>query len=145
MNTNQKGTGRGIGWYIIVIFVVLATVALLFGPGQTGKTEQVTYTQLRSDLQQGLVTEMVIGTTGVEYTKTDGSRYVCTMTDMDYFTRDLGDEITEQQDKGTLKVDYYVQNQSIFMSFLPYIVVLALLGVFWIYMINRQTGGGAGL
>lgn len=144
LNTNQKGTGRGIGWYIIVIFVALATVALLFGPGQTGKTEQVTYTQLRSDLQQGLVTEMVIGTTGVEYTKTDGSRYVCTMTDMDYFTRDLGDEITEQQDKGTLKVDYYVQNQSIFMSFLPYIVVLALLGVFWIYMINRQTGGGGG-
>ena len=142
MNTNQKGTGRGIGWYVIVIFVALATVALLFGPGKDGKTQQVTYTEMRSDLKNHAVTEMVIGASGVEYVKTDGSRCICTLTDKEYFTQDLGEEITAQQNAGTLKVQYYAQNSSIWMSILPYVVLLVLFGVFWFYLFNRQAGGG---
>ena len=138
----KKGTGRGVGLYIIAFVVLLVTLSLLLGPGETAAP--VSYTEIRSDIKAGNVTALVIGSNEISVQLKDGTEYLYEVTDMDYFMSDLGDDLSRQQDNGTLTVDYYVQNTSILMSFLPYIVIIVLLGAFWAFMLNRQAGGGGG-
>ena len=138
----KKGTGRGVGLYIIAFVVLLVTLSLLLGPGETAAP--VSYTEIRSDIKSGNVTALVIGANEISVQLKDGTEYLYEVTDMDYFMSDLGDDLSRQQDNGTLTVDYYVQNTSILMSFLPYIVIIVLLGAFWAFMLNRQAGGGGG-
>ena len=138
----KKGTGRGVGLYIIAFVVLLVTLSLLLGPGETAAP--VSYTEIRSDIKSGNVTALVIGANEISVRLKDGTEYLYEVTDMDYFMSDLGDDLSRQQDNGTLTVDYYVQNTSILMSFLPYIVIIVLLGAFWAFMLNRQASGGGG-
>ena len=138
----KKGTGRGVGLYIIAFVVLLVTLSLLLGPGETAAP--VSYTEIRGDIKSGNVTALVIGANEISVRLKDGTEYLYEVTDMDYFMADLGDDLSRQQDNGTLTVDYYVQNTSILMSFLPYIVIIVLLGAFWAFMLNRQAGGGGG-
>ena len=138
----KKGTGRGVGLYVIAFVVLLVTLSLLLGPGETAAP--VSYTEIRSDIKSGNVTALVIGSNEISVQLKDGTEYLYEVTDMDYFMSDLGDDLSRQQDNGTLTVDYYVQNTSILMSFLPYIVIIILLGAFWAFMLNRQAGGGGG-
>ena len=138
----KKGTGRGVGLYIIAFVVLLVTLSLLLGPGETAAP--VSYTEIRGDIKSGNVTALVIGANEISVQLKDGTEYLYEVTDMDYFMADLGDDLSRQQDNGTLTVDYYVQNTSILMSFLPYIVIIVLLGAFWAFMLNRQAGGGGG-
>ena len=138
----KKGTGRGVGLYIIAFVVLLVTLSLLLGPGETAAP--VSYTEIRGDIKSGNVTALVIGANEISVQLKDGTEYLYEVTDMDYFMSDLGDDLSRQQDNGTLTVDYYVQNTSILMSFLPYIVIIVLLGAFWAFMLNRQASGGGG-
>ena len=138
----KKGTGRGVGLYIIAFVVLLVTLSLLLGPGETAAP--VSYTEIRGDIKSGNVTALVIGANEISVQLKDGTEYLYEVTDMDYFMADLGDDLSRQQDNGTLTVDYYVQNTSILMSFLPYIVIIVLLGAFWAFMLNRQASGGGG-
>ena len=141
MNKNQRN-GRGVGLYIVIFIVLLVTIALLSNPGQT--PAKTSYTDVREDIKSGDVTELIIGNSSVRITKRDKTQYTYEVTDMDYFMSDLGDDITAQQDAGTLKVDYYVERTSILWSFLPYVVILVLMAAFWMFLIHRQSGGGAG-
>ena len=46
---------------------------------------------------------------------------------------------------GTLKeVDYVTTTIPWWAQFLPYIILIVLLGAFWYFMMNKQSGGGAG-
>ena len=138
-NKNKKGAG--IGLYIIIFIVLLVTVSLLLGPSEDSAA--VSYTDVRKDIKSGNVKEMVIGDDIVEITRQDGTVYTYEIVDMDYFLNDLGEDIQKQQDAGALKVDQYVEHTSILWSFLPYLILIVLLGAFWIYMMNRQNGGNA--
>ena len=57
----KKGTGRGVGLYIIAFVVLLVTLSLLLGPGETAAP--VSYTEIRGDIKSGNVTALVIGAT----------------------------------------------------------------------------------
>ncbi len=138
----KKGSGRGVGLYIIFFVVLLVTISLLMGGGSG--TPAVNYTDVRQAILQEQTESLVIGENSVLLTLKDGSRMTYDITNMDYFMEDLGSEITRQQNAGALKVDYEVQHYSIWYSFLPYIVIIVVFGVFWFFMMNRQGGGGGG-
>ena len=100
---------------------------------------------MREDILSGDVSQIVIaGSNQIYVLKNDGTEYVYEVTDMDYFMGDVGDSLRAQQDAGTLTLDYEIQTPSILLSFLPYIVIVVLLGAFWVYMINKQGGGAGG-
>ncbi len=138
----KKGSGRSIGLYIIAFILLLVTFSILSSPSDSSAA--ISYTQIRSDIKSGNVSELVIGSNEVSVLLKDGTEYLYQVTDMDYFMSDLGDDIQAQQDAGTLTVDYYVRTTSVFMTFLPYIIVVVLLVAFWAFMLNRQAGGGGG-
>ena len=142
---NQKqGKGRGIGLYIIFFIILLVTISLLLGPDGSQQAT-LSYTDVREDILSGDVSRIVIaGSSQIYVQKNDGTEYVYEVTDMDYFMGDLGDSLRAQQDAGTLTLDYEIQTPSILLSFLPYIVIVVLLGAFWVYMINKQGGGAGG-
>ena len=136
----KKGSGRGVGLYIMFFIVLLVTISLLMGPAE--ETPAATYTDVRQAILEEQATELIIGETQILLTLADESQMVYEVTNMDYFMEDLGDEITAQQDAGTLVVEYEPTHYSIWYSFLPYIVVIVIMGAFWMFMMNRQGGGG---
>ena len=138
----KKGSGRGVGMYILFFIVLLVTISLLMGPGEDAP--EATYTDVRKAIQEEQVTELIIGDTQILLTLEDKSQMIYEVTNMDYFMEDLGDEITAQQDAGTLKVDYEPTHYSIWYSMLPYLVIIVIMGAFWFFMMNRQGGGGGG-
>ena len=138
----KKGSGRGVGLYIMFFIVLLVTISVLMDPGQ--EAPAATYTDVRQAILEEQATELILGENQILLELKDGSQMVYEVTNMDYFMEDLVDEITAQQDAGTLKVDYEVQHYSIWYSFLPYIVIIVVFGAFWFFMMNRQNGGGGG-
>ena len=138
----KKGGGRGVGLYIMFFIVLLVTISLLMGPGE--EAPEATYTDVRKAIQEEQATELIIGDTQILLTLEDKSQMIYEVTNMDYFMEDLGDEITAQQDAGTLKVDYEPTHYSIWYSMLPYLVIIVIMGAFWFFMMNRQGGGGGG-
>ena len=138
----KKGSGRGVGMYILLFIVLLVTISLLMGPGE--EAPEATYTDVRKVIQEEQATELIIGDTQILLTLEDKSQMIYEVTNMDYFMEDLGDEITAQQDAGTLKVDYEPTHYSIWYSMLPYLVIIVIMGAFWFFMMNRQGGGGGG-
>ena len=138
----KKGSGRGVGMYILLFIVLLVTISLLMGPGE--EAPEATYTDVRKAIQEEQATELIIGDTQILLTLEDKSQMIYEVTNMDYFMEDLGDEITAQQDAGTLKVDYEPTHYSIWYSMLPYLVIIVIMGAFWFFMMNRQGGGGGG-
>ena len=138
----KKGSGRGVGMYILLFMVLLVTISLLMGPGE--EAPEATYTDVRKAIQEEQATELIIGDTQILLTLEDKSQMIYEVTNMDYFMEDLGDEITAQQDAGTLKVDYEPTHYSIWYSMLPYLVIIVIMGAFWFFMMNRQGGGGGG-
>ena len=131
----KKGSGRGVGLYIMFFIVLLVTISVLMDPGQ--EAPAATYTDVRQAILEEQATELILGENQILLELKDGSQMVYEVTNMDYFMEDLGDEITAQQDAGTLKVDYEVQHYSIWYSFLPYIVIIVVFGAFWFFMMNR--------
>ncbi|MBR4991865.1 MAG: AAA family ATPase, partial [Clostridia bacterium] len=120
--------------------VLLVTISLLMGPAE--EAPAATYTDVRQAILQEQATELVIGETQILLTLADESQMIYEVTNMDYFMEDLGDEITAQQDAGTLVVEYEPTHYSVWYSFLPYIVIVVIMGAFWMFMMNRQGGGG---
>ena len=57
----------------------------------------------------------------------------------------LGSVIDQQMKDGTLtKVDYITTTIPWWAQFLPYLILVVLIGAFWYFMMNKQSGGGAG-
>ena len=138
----KKGSGRGVGIYILFFIVLLVTISLLMGPGE--EAPAATYTDVRKAILEGQATELIIGDSQILLTMEDESQIIYEVTNMDYFMEDLGDEIAAQQNEGTLVVEHEPTHYSIWYSMLPYLVIIVIMGAFWFFMMNRQGGGGGG-
>ena len=138
----KKPNGRGVGIYIIFFIILLVTISVLTGPGE--EVPATSYTDVRKAIQNGEATELLIGENAILLTMQDKSQMVYEVTDMNFFMEDLGDEITAQQDAGTLVVNHEVQHYSIWYSMMPYLIIVVVMGAFWMFMMNRQGGGGGG-
>jgi cell division protease FtsH len=134
---NKKG--RGIGVYLIVLLILVATIGALTQNINTGAT--YTYYDIIDMFERGQVSEFLANGTTLTMTLRDGTEVSFELPSQEMFLTDVGDVIRAQIDAGTLKGDIQEPQVSILASMLPYIIILVIMGAFWVFMINRQEGG----
>ena len=73
------------------------------------------------------------------------SEVTCELADTDYFREDLGALIREQKADGTLQEFTYEPDSEtpLLVSMLPYLILGAVMIFFWIFMLNKTSGGNA--
>jgi len=149
LNKNFKKKPRGAGGYILLLMVVMGVLAILledtFAQPETGIVED--YSGMVALFEQEQVKSFVIQDSVVTMELQDGSLMVYDhLASLDIFYYDLGDLIAQQRRTGVLaSQDYeFSQGSSIWSILLPYIIIMGVMVVFWIFMMNRQGGGSGG-
>ena len=141
---NNKRT-RDIGFYALVLVVLLAVIFSLTG----GSTVTPTYSEVIELFENRQVEAFEIKGNRLVmelYTPWEGQeRVVKSLRDVSQFNDDLGDTIKQQKAEGVLtEYDYSEDTSSIWLSFIPYLILFGIMGVLWFVMMNRASGGGAG-
>lgn len=136
---------KGFGLYLVILVLLLAGVSYVVS--QTTQVESVSYSDVYRYFQNGEVDEYKVENNTLTMHLRDKERLV---------TYDLGgaasiwwdqlsETITQQMNDGTLKrVDYLTTEIPWWANFVPYLILIVLLGAFWYFMMNKQSGGGAG-
>lgn len=136
---------KGFGLYLIILVFLLAGVSYVIS--QTQQSEPVTYYDVYTYFTKGEVEEYKVDDSVITMRLKDNNRVISydLGASWEVFWDQLGDTIKEQMDDGTLKqVDYLRTTIPWWAQFLPYVILIVLLGAFWYFMMNKQSGGGAG-
>lgn len=145
-NRNQA---RDIGFYILILVILLATVFTMTSQGS--KPKELKYSQVIELFEEEKVEAFdTLDNTLTLYLKEpmDGSKTIThELYSVENFREDLGGLIEKQKEKGLLKEYDYKQSKPLpwWISLLPYLGVILLFGIFWYVMMkNAAKGGGAG-
>ncbi len=138
---------RDIGFYALILVILLATV---FSLTSGGRTVDLTYSQIIDLFEAKQVESFIISGNELQlYLRQpyEGQREITrNLRDVDQFYSDLGELIRQQKDAGILKE--YDDNEGFvapwWLSFLPYLIVVGVFGVLWYVMMSRATGGAGG-
>ncbi len=147
MNPNPKrNRARDVGFYALILVILLATIFSL--TSETKTVKQILYSDVIKLFESGQVESFATsddvlimelrepfeGETTVSYK----------LYSFDVFYADLGDTISRQLEDGTLTEYDYEPNWVMpwWLSFLPYLGIVIILGVFWYIMMNKAAGGG---
>ena len=136
---------KGFGLYLIILVFLLAGVSYVIS--QTQQTEPVTYSDVFAYFSEGKVDEYKVDDSMLTMHLRDENRVVSydLSGSRDIWWAQLGETINQQMRDGTLKeVDYLYSTMPWWAQFLPYVILIVLLGAFWYFMMNKQSGGGAG-
>ena len=136
---------KGFGLYLLILVCLLAGVSYVVS--QTQKTESISYSDVYNYFEQGDVDRYTLeGGTLTMHLKNENR--VVSYEIGDYISvwwAQNGAVIDQQMKDGTLtKVDYITTTIPWWAQFLPYLILVVLIGAFWYFMMNKQSGGGAG-
>ena len=135
--------GMGFGLYFILLLVVLGTIGMFMEfPTQE---ESLAYSDVIGYFEDEQVKAFVIeGNKLTMQLRADDTIISYELPGVDIFYYDLGELIAEQRAAGIIEMqDFQVEETSILSMFMPYIILIGLVGLFWFFMIQKQ-GGGAG-
>ena len=133
MNANL----RNFALWVIIVLLLLALFTLFQNPGQRASSQDISFSQLLSEVDQGKVRDVVIQGPDIHGTFTNGSTFQTYAPNDPTLVKRLYDgkvQITAKPPGDN--VPWFV---SLLVSWLPFI---ALIGV-WIFL-SRQMQGGAG-
>ena len=136
---------KGFGLYLLILVCLLAGVSYVVS--QTQKTESISYSDVYSYFEQGDVDRYTLeGGTLTMHLKNENRAVSYEIGDYtSVWWSQLGEVIDQQMKDGTLtKVDYITTTIPWWAQFLPYLILVVLIGAFWYFMMNKQSGGGAG-
>ena len=136
---------KGFGLYLIILVCLLAGVSYVVS--QTQQTETLSYNQIYNYFMDGDVDQYdVDDTTLTMHLKNENRAVSYEIGDYtSVWWAQLGSVIDQQMKDGTLtKVDYITTTIPWWAQFLPYLILVVLIGAFWYFMMNKQSGGGAG-
>ena len=136
---------KGFGLYLLILVCLLAGVSYVVS--QTQKTESISYSDVYSYFEQGDVDRYTLeGGTLTMHLKNENRAVSYEIGDYtSVWWAQLGSIIDQQMKDGTLtKVDYITTTIPWWAQFLPYLILVVLIGAFWYFMMNKQSGGGAG-
>ena len=136
---------KGCGLYLLILVCLLAGVSYVVS--QTQKTESISYSDVYSYFEQGDVDRYTLeGGTLTMHLKNENRAVSYEIGDYtSVWWAQLGSVIDQQMKDGTLtKVDYITTTIPWWAQFLPYLILVVLIGAFWYFMMNKQSGGGAG-
>ncbi len=133
MNANL----RNFALWVIIVLLLLALFTLFQNPGQRTASQDVSFSQLLTEVDQGRVRDVLIQGPEIHGTFTDGRSFnTYAPSDPTLVQRLYGKGVTITARPLTEQVPWFV---SLLVSWLPFI---ALIGV-WIFL-SRQMQGGAG-
>ncbi len=140
-----KNRARDIGFYALLIVILLATIFTLNLNGK--KSTNVPYSEVRDYFRQQKVESFVAEGNKLTLVLKDESVVTCELSTISIFYNDLNDLIQQQKDDGILhEYDYPPQWQAPWWaSFLPYLIVMILFVVVWSIAMNRMQGGAGGV
>ena len=136
---------KGFGLYLLILVCLLAGVSYVVS--QTQKTESISYSDVYQYFEQGDVDHYTLeGGTLTMHLKNENRAVSYEIGDYtSVWWSQLGEVIDQQMKDGTLtKVDYITTTIPWWAQFLPYLILVVLIGAFWYFMMNKQSGGGAG-
>ncbi len=140
----ERNRARDIGFYALLIVILLATIVTMNTSGQT--TTDISYSEVRDLFLQEQVDSFVAeGNILTLYLK-DGSTVTCELSTISIFYNDMQELVEAQKDAGILtEYDYPPEwTAPWWASFLPYLIVMGLFAVVWFVAMNRMQGGGTG-
>ncbi len=143
----MKNNKKSIIFYIILIAAVIIFVATLLGQK---KVEEIEYSKIIDYFQNEEVKSYVIREDNtLELTLYDKKETVSfKLRDIEIFERDLKDLIMAQlevEGKGVESFHYEAFTETPWwLSFLPYVIVIVIFIVLWIYIMNQAAGGKGG-
>lgn len=150
---------RGPGVYIIIILVIML-MSTLFSTGNIDD-KTISYTDFVELVQQQKVKQVVVVDRDLyglySDTKLDASAFPDKYDFYTYVPDNFAEDIKQQvaaitgKDVAAITTEDYgfqisfekVPEQSWLVSFLPYLVMLILVGVFWFFMMQQSQGGGS--
>ena len=146
----MKSNTKSIIFYLVLIVALLAVASLLF---RTGK-ETLKYSEIIEYFKNNRVVEFEVGTDnkltmkvkgsdGTEKTVSYGLNYVTKFFD------DIEEYVDAQMslpadDPARVLVGYNIEEPTVlpwWVSFLPYVIIIAVFIILWIYFMRQATGG----
>ncbi|MCL1820440.1 MAG: ATP-dependent zinc metalloprotease FtsH [Oscillospiraceae bacterium] len=145
-NNNKKGGFmRDIGFYIIVLIVLLSAIMYML---KDTKRDSVSYAEVVRLFRQEKVAKFWVTdetTLVLELRNNQPSLVEHKLYSIEFLREDIGDLILEQAKDGRILEDYSYIPRYVppwWLSMLPYVFLFALLIVLWYFMFNRTGGGG---
>lgn len=130
---------KGIGFYVILFFII---VMIFWMTSMPGKTSKEIYSDLVLKIQQEQVTELSVVDNIATAMLKDGSTIDVEIPGYNTLKSDVGDKMQEQINAGTLKVDTPLPySPPWWLTLLPSLGLLVIFVVFW-FMFMQQAGGG---
>ena len=130
---------KGIGFYIILLVVLMGTIAVLL---DSEPAPQVSWSDIVRLFEQEQVRAVTVDGDNLLLELRDGTVISHVIPSGDIFLYDLGALIREQRASGILESqEYIIQTIPWWYSLLPYVVIIVLFAVFWYYIMNKQGGG----
>ena len=144
-NPNNK-RARDIGFYALILVVLLATIFTL----TSGNRLTVTYSDIIDMFESKQVESFNIKGTRLTLELREayeGQMQISkTLRSVDQFNEDLGETIRAQKAAGILtEYDYSEDNTAIWLSFIPYLLLIVVMAALWFAMMNRAGGGAGGV
>lgn len=134
---------KDIGFYILVIGILLATIYMLY---QSAKPVEPPYSDVYRFFKEGRVIEYTIEGNVLTARLDDDTVIQYTIPYMSIFVEDLGETIRSQLDAGKIRYANYIEGFETpwWMMFVPYLVVIVIFVLLWYFLFNRSGVGGGG-
>ena len=140
----MKSNYKILIFYAVLIGVIFISTAALFS-NQPG--DEIIYSDIDKLFYEQQVKVFEIDKNNkLTIEKQDGSIVSFTLRDLDLFWRQFGDTIETQLHDGTIEAYNIAEPQIIpwWVSLMPYLIVIVLFIVFWIFIVNQTAGGKGG-
>ena len=160
-NTNKPGKNRArdIGFYALLIVILLAVILTINNGNKT--TKEIPYSEVRDLFLQEKVVSFSAEGNVLTLVLRDESVVTCTLSTISIFYNDLYADRQSVDAYGNVTVYNIIQDQKSkgilteydfppeweapwWATFLPYLVVMGLFAAVWFFAMNRMQGGGAG-
>ena len=139
----MKGKMKGFGLYILILLALLAAATAALS--RDSNSTQLTYSQVVDYLENGQITEFAVDDNVLRAKLKDGTEIAYTLDNVQQFRMENYNTIQAQKKAGTLKeYDYSTREVPWWLSLVPYLIIIVLMGLFWYFMMNKQDGGGRG-
>jgi len=137
----MKNNAKIIIFYIVLIVAILIAASTLLSQNTA---EPVKYSDVVELFRNEKVDSYVVKENNELIIQTKDDKTVTfKLRSLDLFERDLKELILKQQEEGVLTDYNYEEPTEIpwWLSFLPYVVIIVLFIVLWLYVMNQATGG----
>jgi len=134
---------RGFGVYVVIVLGLL--MGFSYVVSQSRQAPELTFSNVYQLFETEQVKTCLVESNIMYLHLQDGQ--IVSWDAGDYYALaeyHLHDLIHQQMEDGKLTFNYKSQQIPWWAQFIPYLILAALLIAFWIFMMNKQTGGGGG-